>query len=223
MSALTIETALPALRDHFFSEDFAAFFPQYRTLPDKERCEFWQAREAALSKAHAAWKRLRADSYKSLRRASANADQWQQMKKLWRFSREARYGTALSTSFKRTRAALLLRHYQRLSSLDATEAQNAKAFMPILEAVRTDNKQFFADLQIAMTFEKHRSPVNAFLAEYSLLMIGKRPTLTFADLHKIFHWMERKDLRRQIGRIRKKYGRLAVPLKPGRAGRPLKK
>jgi len=226
-SAVTFETALPAIEDHFFSEAFGAFFHHYRALPDKERRDLWRRREAVLSQAHAAWRKLRTESFKSLRLATSRAEQWQEVKKLWRFYRNAKYGPALSMSWKRTRAALLLGCYRRLSFLsqpiDGLPPLGFDSFRylePILDAARTDNDQFWEDLKVASRFRRNQSRVNCFLAEYSLLMLGKRPTLTFGELHKILHWIEPKDLRRQIGRIRKRYGRLAVPLRPGRPGRP---
>jgi hypothetical protein len=115
MSKLTIEAALPAIRDHFFPEYFASFFDQYKRLPShKERCDFWDTREAALSKAHQAWRKLKADTEKFLRRAKNNAEQWQQIKKLHRFSQDAKYGPLSTAVWKRRRVVVLLNNCRRL-------------------------------------------------------------------------------------------------------------
>jgi hypothetical protein len=226
MSALTFDVALPAIRDHFFPDDFTAFFQRYRTLPDKQRMNLWNMREAALSQARVAWDKLSADSAEF--RRCAHAEKQRQITKLWRFCRESKYGPALSTSWKRTRTALLLKCYRGLAKLSQPVAGlppfvfNSSLFLkPILEAAMTDNDHsLFSDLEIARKFRPSR--VNRFLAEYSLLMLGKQPALTFGELHKILHWVGRDDLRKRIKTLRKRYGELVVPLKPGKRGRPRK-
>ena len=89
-------------------------------------------------------------------------------------------------------------------------------FKPILEAAGTGNLDF-SDFEIARKFRPSR--VNIFLAEYSFLMLGKRPMLTFGELRKILQW-EAANLRGRIRHLRRRYGPLAVPLKPGAPGRP---
>jgi hypothetical protein len=129
------------------------------------------------------------------------------------------------------RVAGLLKIWRRLSSLygHAENGQrhtvDGKYFTPILEAVQTDNDEFFSDIAIAIRFRRREKQfhVNAFLAEYSLLMLGKQPVLTFTDLQKILHWIEPADLRKKIRTLRKAYGECAVPLKRGLRGRPRKK
>jgi hypothetical protein len=224
MSAVTFEGALPAIKDAFFCEDFATFFDQYRTLPDKQRLQLWNAREAVLSKARLAWDNLRADSA----RRCASAEQQRQINKLSRFYWEAMVGPALGASWKRRRVALLFKCYRRLAKLSQpidglppVVFDSSRFLKPILEAMTLDKKQsFFEDLDIARKFRPSR--VNRFLAEYSLLMLGQQPALTFSELHKILHWVGRDDLRKKIKGLHKRYGELVVPLKPGKPGRPRK-
>ena len=171
-------------------------------------------------------RKLWADLNKFSLRARRNPEQWQQLRKLLRFYREAKYGPALSTSWKRMRAAGLLKCYRRLAllsqpidGLPPLHFDSSKYLKPILEAARTDNDQFWSDFEIAAKFRNNQSRVNGFLAEYSLLMLGKRPPLTFGELRKILHW-EAANLRRRIKYLRGRYGPGAVPLKPGVPGGP---
>jgi hypothetical protein len=104
---------------------------------------------------------------------------------------------------------------------------------PIIKALVSLDDEFFSDLTIAVRLKKQRLHVaetrpivniNRFLAEYSMLMLGRKPLLTFAELHNILHWIKPSDLRKRIRRFRRAYGEGTVPLKPGRPGaRPKKK
>jgi hypothetical protein len=123
---------------------------------------------------------------------------------------------------------MLLKCYRGLAKLSQPIAglppivfDSSPFLKPILEATRTDTDQsLFSDLEIARRFRPSR--INCFLAEYSLLMLGRQPALTFSELHKILHWVGRDDLRKKIKALRKRYGVLVVPLKPGKPGRPRK-
>ena len=206
-STPTTSAALAALREFWLSDGLLT--------PENED-------QAFLAK-----KKLWADFDEFCQRARTNPAQWQQLKKLKRFYREAKYGPALSTSWKRIRAAGLLKCYRRLAllsqpieGLPPLRFDSSKYLKPILEAARTDNDRFWSDFEIAAKFTKNQSHVNCFLAEYSLLMLGKRPLLTFGELRKILHW-EAANLRRRIKHLRKRYGPEAVPLKPGVPGRPV--
>lgn len=211
MSTRTIRLALIVARDYWFADGSLA--------PENEE------------RATRAWRMLWAGTTGFFRRA--NTEQWKELKKLWRFYERGEYGPALSTSRKRKRAAKLLSYYRRLSSLLQNpipvppavfgSALYVKALRPILEAARNDDDTLFSDLEIAKTFRRNQSHMNGFLAEYSLLMIGKQPVLTFGDLHEILHWIKPADLRKRIKELRKTYGPWAVPLGPGRRGRPRKK
>jgi hypothetical protein len=211
MNARTIRLALTVARDYWFADGSVA--------PGHEE------------QATRAWRKLWASTTGFFRRA--NAEQWKELKKLWRFHELAQYGPALSTSRKRTRAAVLLSYYRLLSSLLQNpiavppavfgSALYVKALRPILEAARNDSDTLFGDLEIAKTFKRNQSHVNGFLAEYSLLMVAKQPVLTFGDLHEILHWIKPADLRKRIKELRKTYGPWAVPLAPGRRGRPPQK
>jgi hypothetical protein len=160
----------------------------------------------------------------------ADAEQRQQINKLWRFHEAAKYGPALSASWKRTRRARLfdalckiISRFEPAPGFPPPDLPGAaKALTAILKAAQKDD-EFWNDGAIAAKIKNTRSPVNWFLAEYSWLMLGSRPALTFADLHKILHWIEPKDLRQKIRHLRKGYGEFAVPLKRGRPGRPRKK
>lgn len=97
-----------------------------------------------------------------------------------------------------------------------------KTLCAVLKAAEKDD-EFWPDFAIAAKFRKRQSRVNCFLAEYSVLMLGKQPALTFGEVHKILHWVGRDDLRKTIKTFRKRYGELVVPLKPGKPGRSRKK
>ena len=211
MSALTIECELAAIRERWLSDgSLTDFYRSHRSFDHiKASGKLYAERERFIQR--------------------ANGEQRQQIKKLWQFHQAAKYGPALSTSWKRTRRATFFDFFQRLPSLlepppgfpPADLPKVSKVVTAILKAAQRDDG-FWDDFPIANKFRKNRSRVNGFCAEYSWLMVGKQPVLTFGELHRILYWVEAKDLRREIGRIRKKYGRLAVPLKPGRPGRPKK-
>jgi hypothetical protein len=160
----------------------------------------------------------------------ANAEQRKQINKLWQFLEAAKYGPALSASWKRTRRARLFDGLCKIiSRLEPAPGfpppdlpSATKALTAILKAAQKDD-EFWNDGAIAAKLKNTRSRVNWFLAEYSWLMLGRRPALTFADLHKILHWIKPKDLRQKIRHLRKRYGELTIPLKRGRPGRPRKK
>ena len=86
-------------------------------------------------------RKLWADLNKFSLRARRNPEQWQQLRKLLRFYREAKYGPALSTSWKRMRAAGLLKCYRRLAllsqpidGLPPLRFDSSKYLKPLLEA-----------------------------------------------------------------------------------------
>jgi hypothetical protein len=210
-SALTIEHELASIRE--------------RCLSDGALEHFWRSHPLFdCAKANEKFNKHR-DRF--IRRA--DPEQRKHVNKLWRFHQAAKYGPALSKSWKRTRRAFLFNALRKIVSLLEPPAgfpppdlpQAAKSLTAIFRAAEKDD-EFWTDAPIAAKLTKTRSDVNWFLAEYSWSMIGRRPLLSFSDLHKILPWIESKDLRRQIGRIRKEYGPLTVPLKPGRPGRPRK-
>jgi hypothetical protein len=131
----------------------------------------------------------------------ADAGQWKQINKLWQFHQAAKYGPALSASSKRTRRAILFDAvWKILSILEPPPGfpppdlpRSTKALTAILKAAQKDD-EFWNDFAIAAKLKNTRSRVNWFLAEYSWLMLGRRPALTFADLHKILHRIKPKDL-----------------------------
>ena len=198
------------------------------------------------------WRKLVVDSAKFSR--TATPAQQQELRKLRKFYVHAIFGSALGTSFRRTRVALFLKDWELFDRRDeqnqnvdsltflntANEFNVARRFVekeglealpglrylwvlwPILRALRSDDHEFFSDLAIAIRFAKIQSRSNAFLAEYSLLMLGKQPVLTFAELEGILH-IHPRELRSKIKELRDEYGPLVVPLKPGKAGRPPKK
>jgi Fic family protein len=205
MRVLTTAAALAAMRDFWLSDA--------RLTIDEER------------RVRLAFRKLLVDSVRVFR--SANSKQQNQWRKLRRFYLQSTFGSALSTSWRRTRTALFLREWQlfsrsnikngRMQILDALEYLDV--LKPILEALQGEDDEFFADLAIAIKFQKVQSRVNVFLAEYSLLMAGKPPTLTFGELQKIVG-SKRRTLRKKIKELREKYGDWAVPLMSGRGGRP---
>jgi hypothetical protein len=214
--ALFIELKLAYIRERWFSDgsldEFLLSHPRIR----------WAVNDSEILD------KLRADRERYEQRADPT--QQGQIQKLWRFHEAANYGPALSTSWKRTRRARLFNALLKIrSSLepppgfplpDLTKA--TRAMSAILKAAEKDD-QFLSDADIAAKFRKKRSPVNGFLAEYSWVMLGEQPVLTFGELHKILrHWIERDDLRKRIKTLRKRYGELVVPLKPGKPGRPRK-
>ena len=211
LSALAIDFKIAFLREHCLSEG---------ALTD----DFWRLHR--LFDGKKVFQKLDQDRERFER--SAPAKQRQQIKKLWQFHQAAKYGP-LSISWKRTRRAMLFDYFSRLPSFlepppgfpPPDLPRIFKTLNAILKAAQRDD-EFWNDFAIAKKFRNRRSRVNWFLAEYSWLMLGRPPAMTFGELHKILHWIEPKDLRRQIGRIRKKYGTLAVPLKPGKPGRPKK-
>jgi hypothetical protein len=176
------------------------------------------------------WQKRLAENGKFSRTANGSK-QWEQFKKLRRFYGEATFGTALSTTDKRSRARLFFDDWQlffaltrrirngQIKILETDAANYVRVLGPILEALSNENDEFFSDLAIAIRFEKNRSTANTFLARYSLLMVGGQPDLTFGEIQKILHWSPH-DLRKKIRELRKKYGEWAVPLKRGRPGRP---
>jgi hypothetical protein len=214
--ALFIELKLAHIRERWLSDgsldEFLLSHPSIR----------WAVNEREILD------KLWADRERFIQRA--DPEQQGQIKKLWRFHQAAEYGPALSTSWKRTRRAFLFNALLKIrSSLEpppgfpppdlpkATRVINA-----ILKAAEKDD-EFWSDADIAAKFRKKRSPVNGFLSEYSWLMLGEQPVLTFGELYKILcHWIERDDLRKRIKTLRKRYGELVVPLKPGKPGRPRK-
>lgn len=214
MSAQAIELALAHIKERCFSDgSLNDFYHSHRSLtPEKEQ---------------RALRKLRADSETFERRA--NAEQRQQVKKLWRFRQAAKYGPALGTSWKRTRRAYLFDAlWKIISSLEPPPGfpspdlpKATKALTAILKAAQKDGESW-ADFAIAAKLRKTRSQVNWFLAEYSWLMLGKPPALTFGELQKILHWIKPTDLRKKIRNLRKTYGELVVPLKRGQVGRPRK-
>jgi hypothetical protein len=157
----------------------------------------------------------------------ADAEQRKRINKLWQFLEAAKYGPALSVSWKRTRRARLFEALCKIISrlepapgFPPSDLPGAtKALTAILKAAQKDD-EFWNDGAIAAKLKNTRSGVNWFLAEYSWLMLGRRPALTFADLHKILHWIKPADLRKKIRKLRQRYGELAVPLKRGKPGRP---
>lgn len=204
----TTEAALAAMKDFWLSDD--------SLTPEQE------------NRVLLATRKLLTDSLKFL--TSANPKQKGELRKQGRFYLKATLGPALSTTWKRSRPALFLNKWKvwsrdgkiqngRILNLDALEY--LQVLRPILEALHTDNDQFFSDLAIAIRSTKKQSQANAFLAEYSLLMLGKQPVFTFTELHKSLHFVDRDDLRKKIRKFRRQYGELAVPLKRGKSGRPL--
>jgi hypothetical protein len=199
-----------------------------------------------------AWRKLLVDSAKFFR--TAKPAQQEELRKLRRFYVHATCGSALSTSFRRTRVALFLKDWELFDRRDepiqnvdsltflntANEYNLARRFVeteslealrdlrylwvlwPILRALRSHDHEFFSDLAIAIRFTKIQSRSNAFLAEYSLLMLGKQPVLTFAELERMLD-IHPRELRSKIKELRDEYGPLVAPLKPGKPGRPPKK
>ena len=212
LSALAIDFEIASLRERCLSDG---------ALTD----DFWRLQR--LFDGKKVFEKLDQDRERFIQRA--DGEQRQQINKLWQFHEAAKYGPALGTSWKRTRRARLFDGLWKIvSSLEPPLGfpppdlqRSTKVLTAILKAAQKDD-EFWNDFAIAARLKKTRSPENWFLAEYSWLMLGRPPALTFGELHKILHWIEPKDLRRQIGRIRKKYGTLAVPLKPGKPGRPKK-
>jgi hypothetical protein len=159
----------------------------------------------------------------------ANADQRQQIRKLWRFHQQAKYGPALATSWKRTRRAMFFDFFSKLPLMIEPPPGYPPPDLPgvcktlnaVLKAAQRDD-DFWSDFAIAEKFRKHRSRVNCFLSDYSLLMLGVPPALTFGELQKILHWIKPTDLRKKIRDLREQYGDFVVPLKRGRPGRPRK-
>jgi hypothetical protein len=230
LSALVIDSRLAFIRKRCLSDGALTdgFGPSHRLFdPKKADQKFGQDRERYIQRADAEL-RKQINKQSQLRQATqkfdqdrerfiqrADADQRKQINKLWQFHRAAKYGPALSTSWKRTRRAMLFNALQNLP-------KSTKVLTAILKAAQKDD-EFWNDFAIAAKLKKTRSPVNWFLAEYSWLMLGRRPALTFGELHKILHWINPADLRKKIRDVRKRYGEFAVPLKRGRPGRPSKK
>jgi hypothetical protein len=206
---ITTDAALAVMKDFWLSDGLLT--------PEKE------------DRFRLASRKLLADSAKFYRRA--NEGQQQQFKKLRRFYQQATFGPALSKSLRRQRAALFLNDWRLFSRTKIKNGQirildgldYLRVLRPILEALHTNDGEFFNDLAVAIRFGKTQPRVNAFLAEYSLLMAGKQPVLTFGELNKILRWTKPADLRKAIRRLRKRYGSMAVPLRLGRPGRPPKK
>jgi len=182
------------------------------------------------NRARIASRKLLAESAKFFR--TANPKQREQFKKLRRFYQQATFGPALRTSWKRSRVALFLNDWQlfaRSSGLIKNGQMRVvdalkyiQVLRPILEALHNKDDEFFSDLAIAIKFKKNQSRVNAFLAEYSVMMAGKRPVLTFGEIQKILGDMPRRTLREKLEDLRQEYGEFAVPLRRGKVGAPKK-
>jgi hypothetical protein len=197
-----------------------------RCLADGSLTNFYLShRPIAPQEEHQALEKLRANRDRFER--SAPAEQRQQIKKLWRFHQAAKYGP-LSTSWKRTRRARFFDFFFRLPSFlepppgfpPPDLSRIFKTLNAVLKAAQRDD-EFWNDFAISKKFRNRRSRVNWFLAEYSWLTLGNQPILTFEELRKILE-MKRRTLREKIDELRASYGELAVPLKPGRPGRPRK-
>jgi hypothetical protein len=216
MRAPKPDAALAALRDLW--------------LWDTSYHEIWGLPIEQENRLRLTWQKRLAKNAKFSRTANGSK-QWEQFKKLRRFYGEATFGPALSTTEKRSRAKLFFDEWQffsltrgvrkgaKIRILEADVLNYVRLLSPILEALNNEDDEFFSDLAIAIRFEKNRSPVNASLARYSLLMAGGKPRLTFGQIRKDLPGSPH-DLRKKIKELRKKYGEWAVPLKRGRPGRP---
>jgi hypothetical protein len=140
-----------------------------------------------------------------LRKVKDDPQQKKQVDGLIRFCKRAVFGPALSTSRKRLRAALFLNEWKLRRKIPEDPPEDP---------------EFFEDLAIAIRFRKAQR-VDAYLAKYSVLMAGREPLLTFKELQEILG-MKRRTLGDKIKALRESYGELAVPLRPGRRGRPRK-
>jgi hypothetical protein len=157
----------------------------------------------------------------------ASPQQQEQLGRLTRWYRLTTYGPALSLSRRRRRALRLVHTWHERCRKDGLGANLLfdEVLTPIFDALHESDHEFFNDIVIAIKFLK-RSPVEAYLASYSLMSVGKKPRYTFDELHRImsrFSDMSRESFRKQIRKLRKEHGDFAIPLRRGKPGRPKKK
>jgi hypothetical protein len=171
-----------------------------------------------------ATRKLLMDSAKFYQRASPL--QQAQLNRLTRWYRLATYGSALSLSRRRRRALVVVHawHDYRRNGVGESRILD-EVLIPMMDALQEDDHEFFSDIAIAIKFLK-RSAVEAYLAGYSLMSVGKEPRYASAELHRMispFSRMSLQSFRNQIRKLRLEHGNFAVPLRIGKPGRPKKR
>jgi hypothetical protein len=161
-------------------------------------------------------------------RQRANPLQQEQLNRLTRWYRMATYGPALSVSRRRRRALVVVHTWHECRRSDAASRALDEVLTPIMDALDEHDHEFFGDMAIAIKFLKRSAvkAVEAYLAGYSLMSVGKEPRYTCAELHRMlsqFSRMSPQSFRNQIRKLRREHGDFAVPLKPGKPGRPKKR